>query len=39
MITFIGLKPTLRRMLEFILAQEEEHAEALVDLLEGVPKD
>jgi bacterioferritin len=40
MITFIGAKdPTSRRMLEAILAQEEEHAEDLVDLLEDVPKD
>ena len=40
MITFIGPRdPTSRRMLESILAQEEEHAEDLVDLLEDVPKD
>jgi bacterioferritin len=40
MITFIGVKdPTSRRLLESILAQEEEHAEDLVDLLEDVPKD
>jgi bacterioferritin len=40
MITFIGAKdPTSRRLLESILAQEEEHAEDLVDLLEDVPKD
>lgn len=40
MITFIGPKdPTSRRLLESILAQEEEHAEDLVDLLEDVPKD
>jgi bacterioferritin len=40
MITFIGVKdPTSRRLLESILAQEEEHAEDLVDLLEVVPKD
>jgi bacterioferritin len=40
MVTFIGAKdPTSRRLLESILAQEEEHAEDLVDLLEDVPKD
>ena len=40
MITFIGPRdPTSRRMLESILAQEEEHAEDLVDLLEDLPKD
>jgi bacterioferritin len=40
MITFIGAKdPTSRRLLESILAQEEEHAEDLVDLLEDLPKD
>jgi bacterioferritin len=40
MITFIGQRdPTSRRMLESILAQEEEHAEDLVDLLEDLPKD
>ena len=40
MINFIGPRdPTSRRMLESILAQEEEHAEDLVDLLEDVPKD
>jgi bacterioferritin len=40
MITFIGPKdPTSRRLLEAILAQEEEHAEDLVDLLEDLPKD
>ena len=40
MIIFIGPKdPTSRRLLESILAQEEEHAEDLVDLLEDVPKD
>jgi bacterioferritin len=40
MINFIGPKdPTSRRLLESILAQEEEHAEDLVDLLEDVPKD
>src|SRR5690349_3121513 len=40
MITFIGLKdPTTRRLFESILAQEEEHAEDLVDLLEDLPKD
>ena len=40
MITFIGTRdPTSRRMLESILAQEEEHAEDLVDLLEDLPKD
>jgi bacterioferritin len=40
MITFIGTKdPTSRRLLESILAQEEEHAEDLVDLLEDLPKD
>ncbi len=40
MITFIGAKdPTSRRLMESILAQEEEHAEDLVDLLEDVPRD
>jgi bacterioferritin len=40
MISFIGaMDPTSRRMLEFFLAKEEEHAEDLVDLLEDVPKD
>ena len=40
MIDFLGQRdPTSRRMLESILAQEEEHAEDLVDLLEDVPKD
>jgi bacterioferritin len=40
MITFIGAKdPTSRRLMESILAQEEEHAEDLVDLLEDLPKD
>ena len=40
MINFIGQRdPTSRRLLEAILAQEEEHAEDLVDLLEDVPKD
>lgn len=40
MVTFIGAKDsTTRRLLESILAQEEEHAEDLVDLLEDLPKD
>jgi bacterioferritin len=40
MINFIGARDsTSRRMLESILAQEEEHAEDLVDLLEDLPKD
>jgi bacterioferritin len=40
MIRFIGEKDsTSRRLMEAILAQEEEHAEDLVDLLEDVPKD
>ncbi len=40
MITFIGQRDTTsRRMLEGILAQEEEHADDLVDLLEDLPKD
>jgi bacterioferritin len=40
MINFIGQRDsTSRRMLESILAQEEEHAEDLVDLLEDLPKD
>jgi len=40
MINFIGPRdPTTRRLLESILAQEEEHAEDLVDLLEDLPKD
>jgi bacterioferritin len=40
MVEYIGAKdPTTRRLMESILAQEEEHAEDLVDLLEDVPKD
>jgi bacterioferritin len=40
MINFIGPRdPTTRRLLESVLAQEEEHAEDLVDLLEDLPKD
>ena len=40
MIGFIGQRdPTSRCLLESILAQEEEHAEDLVDLLEDLPKD
>ena len=40
MINFIGPRdPTSRRLLETVLAQEEEHAEDLVDLLEDLPKD
>ena len=40
MVNFIGPRdPTSRRLLESILAQEEEHAEDLVDLLEDLPKD
>jgi bacterioferritin (cytochrome b1) len=40
MINFIGAKdPTSRRLIESILAQEEEHAEDLVDLLEDLPRD
>jgi len=40
MINFVGQRdPTSRRLLESILAQEEEHAEDLVDLLEDVPKE
>jgi bacterioferritin len=40
MINFIGERdPTTRRLFESILAQEEEHAEDLVDLLEDLPKD
>ena len=40
MIIFFGQRdPTSRRLLESILAQEEEHAEDLVDLLEDLPKD
>ena len=40
MINFIGPRdPTSRRLMESILAQEEEHAEDLVDLLEDLPKD
>ena len=31
--------PTTRRMLEAILATEEEHADDLADLLQGVPQD
>jgi len=40
MIIFFGQRdPTSRRVLESILAQKEEHAEDLVDLLEDLPKD
>jgi len=40
MVAFIGQRDsTTRRLLESILAQEEEHAEDLVDLLEDLPKD
>jgi len=40
MIDYVGQRdPTTRRLLESILAQEEEHAEDLVDLLEDLPKD
>ena len=40
MINFVGTRdPTTRRLFESILAQEEEHAEDLVDLLQDVPKD
>ena len=40
MITVFGQRdPTTRRLFESILAQEEEHAEDLVDLLEDLPKD
>jgi bacterioferritin len=40
MINFVGQRdPTSRRLLESILAQEEEHAEDLVDLLEDLPKE
>jgi bacterioferritin len=40
MISFVGQRdPTSRRLLESILAQKEEHAEDLVDLLEDLPKD
>jgi len=40
MIIFFGQRdPTSCRLLESILAQEEEHAEDLVDLLEDLPKD
>jgi len=40
MINFIGQRdPTTRRLFESILAQKEEHAEDLVDLLETLPKD
>jgi bacterioferritin len=39
MVKFIGERdPTTRRMLEEILAVEEEHADDLTDLLEGEPK-
>ena len=39
MVQFIGERdPTTRRMLEQILAVEEEHADDLTDLLEGEPK-
>ena len=40
MINFVGQRdPTSRRLLESILAQEEEHAEDLVDLLEDLSKE
>jgi bacterioferritin len=39
MIRYLGDKdPTSRRMLEEILAVEEEHAEELADLLAGLPE-
>ncbi len=39
-IQFIGDRdPTTRRVLETILAVEEEHADELSDLLEGLPED
>ena len=34
-----GRDPTTRRMLEGILAVEEEHADELADLLQGFPAD
>lgn len=38
MIAYLGDKdPTTRRMLEEILAMEEEHADDMADLLEGMP--
>jgi bacterioferritin len=40
MIRYIGDKdPTSRRVLEQILAVEEEHAEELADLLVGMPEE
>ena len=40
MIDFMGRRdPTTRRLFEPTLAQESEHAEDLVDLLEDLPKD
>jgi len=39
MVKFLGERdPTTRRMLEEILAVEEEHADDLTDLLSGEPK-
>lgn len=39
MIAYVGDRdPTTRRMLESILAQEEEHADDLADLMEDMPK-
>lgn len=38
MVTYVGAKdPTTRRLLETILAVEEEHADELADLLQGLP--
>jgi bacterioferritin len=37
MVTYVGIDdPTTRRVLEEILAQEEEHAEDLASLLKGL---
>ena len=39
-VQYLGLKdPTTRRMMEEILAKEEEHADDLTDLLDGLPLD
>lgn len=39
-VQFLGQKdPTTRRIMEAILAKEEEHADELNDLLEGLPMD
>ena len=39
-VQYLGSRdPTTRRLMESILAKEEEHADELNDLLEGLPTD